>query len=132
MTRVLVVILSYILVYGIESTPYTEDTYYFWLCATCFVLTLICAKTNDDYLHVYAAMQIILMALYMFTMGSLVDLAAGVLYSPTFNYSIMVQAYELFILSTGLANVAFISYNWVINADNRSNSNRKGNFEART
>lgn len=131
MQRILVVMLSYTLVWGVESTPYSGDLYYFLLASTCFVLALICSRTKDDILIVYAVMQLIMMFLYICLISLTESVAKGVLYSPTLNYSIIVFAYELYILSTGLFNVLRLLCNLRYNVHNSSSGNNKGNFEAK-
>lgn len=58
-------------------------------------------------------------------------IADGLLYSPSLNYSIIVFAYELYMIVTGLISAFFIFYNRDDSTNNSGGGDGFSSFEAK-
>ena len=131
MQRLFILGLSYALVYALQwyDPPFAE--YYFYAIITCFIVCVACAHTRDPLCIGYGLIQISLMAFYICTLLPTHFWANWVLYSPEFNYSIMVYYYELVMLIAGLWGGVLLCCGGVRNACGRNNNPGKSVFEAK-
>lgn len=132
MYRLFVVAFAYLMVWGVESTSYPAPIYYMMLSVVSGITVYFSCLKQDKLLIIYGFLNLLCVWFYIFAIFPTNDWVYGVLYYTPLNYSIVVRAFELFIICVSIANAVTVFYNWICNFNFFRSNADTGNFEAKT